>query len=41
MIDKDYYIDLPKRVRIVHEDFFKKSFEFLLDDMNIGAWNII
>jgi hypothetical protein len=30
-IDKDYYMDLTERGRIIPEEFIKKSFEFLLD----------
>ena len=34
MIDKDYYINLPKRGHIVHQDIIKKSFEFLLNRLS-------
>jgi len=30
-MDKDYYLDLTERGRIIPEEFIKKSFEFLLD----------
>jgi len=30
-MDKDYYMDLTERGRIIPEEFVKKSFEFLLD----------
>jgi hypothetical protein len=30
-LDKDYYIDLTEKGRIVSEEFFKMSFEFLPD----------
>lgn len=30
-MDKDYYMDLTERGRIIPEEFIKKSFEFLLD----------
>jgi hypothetical protein len=30
-LDKDYYMDLTEKRRIVPEEFVKKSFEFLLD----------
>jgi hypothetical protein len=30
-LDKDYYMDLTEKGRIVPEEFVKKSFEFLLD----------
>ncbi|MGI0044579.1 MAG: hypothetical protein ACRD47_12810 [Nitrososphaeraceae archaeon] len=30
-LDKDYYMDLTDKGRIIPEEFVKKSFEFLLD----------
>ena len=30
-MDKEYYMDLTKRGRIIPEEFIKKSFEFLLN----------
>lgn len=30
-LDKDFYMDLTEKVRIVPEEFVKKSFEFLLE----------
>jgi hypothetical protein len=30
-LDKDYYMDLTERGRIIPEEFIKKSFEFQLD----------
>jgi hypothetical protein len=30
-MDKDYYLDLTERGKIIPEEFIKKSFEFLLD----------
>jgi hypothetical protein len=30
-MDKDYYMDLTERGRIIPEEFVKKSFEFLLE----------
>lgn len=30
-MDKDYYMDLTEKGRIIPEEFVKKSFEFLLD----------
>jgi hypothetical protein len=30
-MDKDYYMDLTERGRIIPEEFIKKSFEFLLN----------